>query len=1033
MPVTASDGDPRERLHRVIEHAAHLLPAQGPIAVFVHHNTLHAFEDSGFEDAVAVGAKTFDCHPYWTEEQYHRERERGRIRSDDLAAELIEDLNDGVDTLLGFLGTRYHLRLAMLEQPLRLAPTHELEWLITESDALQRFRDEVSPSIRQKVLGRTREWMLRDQHGGDAEGQPVRVREALEPVLAIFDSSRMHQWRDTTWVSFVLHLLWRACLLGVRDAAPPLAVAALPVRHRDMLLEAGGDDSDVPVHGMLIRYCAAFCDQGLAAWQLPTRDAGFFRGFCELYGQTGGFPDRWLRGLRAELDAHAAGGMGPLESIERSLEDLGVAEHEQEGYLSQTLLALRGWAGMIWQMETRGDRVPRPAPPGSLVEFLAVRLVLERLAIAHTAQESLGWRGPLRDLRKVLADRIPKQPTLTTEQRAFQLFQLAQLRGWRPEVLCRLPTDQWATLIREVEAFSSIERRRIFHRAYERRYRTCALDALAAHVQSRHPDVAERRDPPFQIITCIDDREESFRRHLEEVQPACETFGVAGFFAVAMYFRGVADAHSIPLCPIVVTPQHYVREHVALTFEDSERVRKQTRHAIGTVTHRLHVGSRTFTGGVLAAVLGSLASLPLVMRILFPRTTAHLRTWFGRFVEPPVVTHLELERTEATPGTEPGHIGYTVAEMTTIVERLLRDIGLTDHFARVVLLVGHGSSSLNNPHESAYNCGACAGARGGPNARAFAQMANDARVRAELARRGLVIPDATHFIGGYHDTCDDSVRVADLERLPSTHTADFVRLRSVVNEARRRNAQERCRRFYSADVNLTGDAALRHVEARAEDLSQVRPEYNHATNAMCLVGRREWSRGLYLDRRAFLHSYDPAQDDDQFTVLARILQAVVPVCAGISLEYYFSCVDPVGWGAGSKLPHNIASLVGVMDGAASDLRTGLHRQMVEIHEPMRLLFVIEAPAAGLQQIMDRNPGIAALVRGRWVQLAVINPATGAIEMYRDGQFHREATAPTDVPRVATSREWYRGRRDNLGFARIETTLTSAARGGESPR
>ncbi len=1015
-PIATDDGAV-DRLRRAIEHAAHALPAQGPIAVFVHHNTLHAFEDLGFEEAVAVGAKAFGCHPYWTEEKYHRERMRGRILPGDLAAELIEDLGDHADTLLGFLGTRYHLRLAMLEQPLRAAPTRELEWLITESDALRRFRDEVSPAIRQKLLGQTRKWILRVPKDDPVNGQPPRVREALAPLMVLFDASRAEQWSDATWISFVLHLLWQACLLGVREAAPPLPPSPLPIRHRDLLRDAGGGDSDSLVHGMLIRFTAAFCDQGLAHWPLPARDAGFFRAFREVYGHAGTLPEPWLRGLRAEL--HIEDARDPLESIARSLDDLGVAEHEWDAYLSDTLLALRGWAGMIWQMETRGDRVPRPAPPGSLIEFLAVRLILERLALAHTARESLDWRGPLGQLRAHLAERTSKEPPLTTEQRAFQIFQLAQLRGWRPEVLCRLPTDQWATLIREVEAFSSLERRRIFQRAYERRYRTLALDAIAARCLDHDAsDGIPAEKPPFQVITCIDDREESFRRHLEEIEPACATFGAAGFFAVAMYFRGVADAHDTPLCPIVVTPDHYVREHVALSFEDSERVRRQTRHAIGAMTHRVHMGSRTFVGGVLTAVLGSLASIPLVMRILFPRTTAHLRTWIGRFVEPPPVTLLELERTEATPGSEAGHVGYTVAEMAAIVERVLGDIGLTDGLAPLVLVLGHGSSSLNNPHGSAYNCGACAGARGGPNARAFAQMANDPRVRELLARRGLVIPEATRFIGGYHDTCDDSVRLYDLERLPSTHTPDFNRLRIAVNEARRRNAQERCRRFHSAAVNLAGDAALRHVEARAEDLSQARPEYNHATNALCVVGRRQWSRGLFLDRRAFLQSYDPAQDDEQFTVLARILEAVVPVCAGINLEYYFSCVDPDGWGAGNKLPHNIASLLGVMDGAASDLRPGLHRQMIEIHEPMRLLFVIETNADAIRQIMDRNPRIATLVRGTWVQVATIDPATGVITLFRDGQFESYRPQQADLPRAATSRDWYRGCRDHVGFARI---------------
>ena len=43
-----------------------------------------------------------------------------------------------------------------------------------------------------------------------------------------------------------------------------------------------------------------------------------------------------------------------------------------------------------------------------------------------------------------------------------------------------------------------------------------------------------------------------------------------------------------------------------------------------------------------------------------------------------------------------------------------------------------------------------------------------------------------------------------------------------------------------------------------------------------------------------------------------------------------------------------------MEGATSDLRTGLSAQMTEIHEPMRLLFVIETSAAGMLSIMQRT-------------------------------------------------------------------------------
>ena len=174
------------------------------------------------------------------------------------------------------------------------------------------------------------------------------------------------------------------------------------------------------------------------------------------------------------------------------------------------------------------------------------------------------------------------------------------------------------------------------------------------------------------------------------------------------------------------------------------------------------------------------------------------------------------------------------------------------------------------------------------------------------------------------------------------------------------------------------------------------------------MGRRERTRGLFFDRRAFLTSYDPTQDDAEYSVLNRVLQAVFPVCAGINLEYYFSYVDNTGWGSGTKLPHNVAALLGVMDGAASDLRTGLPWQMVEIHEPVRIFFVIETAVKALLQIMDRNPGIGKLCRNRWVRLAALDPATGQLSVFQSGEFRPYEPQAELLPEAGSSVDWYRG-------------------------
>jgi len=267
-------------------------------------------------------------------------------------------------------------------------------------------------------------------------------------------------------------------------------------------------------------------------------------------------------------------------------------------------------------------------------------------------------------------------------------------------------------------------------------------------------------------------------------------------------------------------------------------------------------------------------------------------------------------------------------------------------------------------------------------------------------------------VGAQRNTCNNTVTFFDEDLIPPRCQATFARASEAVDIARRREAHERCRRFDAVPRWYPPLAALAHVQGRAADLAQPRPEYGHATNAFCIIGRRTRTRGLFLDRRAFLVSYDPTRDHDG-AIHARIMAAVVPVVAGISLEYYFSYVDPSGYGCGTKLPHNVTSLLGVMDGAQSDLRTGLPWQMVEIHEPARLTIVVEGTPDRVWQVVQDNPAVERLVRNRWIWLACLDAGSGALWELRSTGFVPHAPEHALAVVTGDSAAWYQGKRGFL--------------------
>ncbi len=1054
--------DIRAQLHAWVLHLEHVLPGQAPIRDFVHHNTLHGYQHLPFTEALTASRKLTGAQGYLSPESFRALRAEGRIDDADLDAALIQAgvANLEVEVVPGY--TRQQVLHTVLCSPFKRLSRSQLRWQIEETAALSKIQCDVDAPARERLLSAGREdVVIAELWFACLEG--LDLREALRHPEALLDAGP-NGLADEDDMALVNHRLRKEAYTLLNDL---LARLGQDWSLRAFLHALTGEDLIDPLRSALIKPLAAHLDQGLAGWQASEREQGFYAAWRaaatrDLTWRLDDLDESWQQIAERLLD-------DSLDTVIQEMRLLGLPEDRWMSYLERLALEIPGWAGMTLQRSLRPGYAGTTAPV-VMIDFLAVRLILERI-YAHrisrrhwrieASLHGLSWYfhhnpaellvrhalfdGKLPEFLVDFAERLVREApyrsddgtaewdqvahllwrwrqmpsadrkgTVSVSGTAWPLFRLAQHLGLTGTELRAAGPAGVEKLLACVDEFDADRFGYIWLLAYERHYRQTILAAVAANHGRCRDDSATA-----QLVFCMDDREEGIRRHLEEIAPDLETLGAAAHFNVPHNWRGLDAEDVIALAPVIPTPvipAHEVHE-VCQAGGEAEYDKHARRHA-----GRKHWQARLLQGsrrGILGQALYSAAAAPvtlvmLVGKALSPSRVGAISAGLAQWVDRPLPTRLNFVAATDSPPASPAspRLGFTDIEQADRVQALLTNIGLSTGFSPLVAILGHGSRNLNNPHASAYNCGACAGRFSGPNARLVSAMANRSEVRVILAERGILIPDATWFVGAEHDTCDDQVVWYDLDQVPAAWQSVVEKVRGEVVLASRAHAQERCRRLASAPLDIGINQAWRHVADRRWDYSQVRPELGHATNAFAIFGRRSLSRGVFFDRRAFLISYDPTLDPEGL-VLERHLLINGAVGAGISLEYYFSTVDNERYGSGTKAVHNVAGYFGVMEGASSDLRTGLPKQMIEIHEAMRLLVVVEHKLDVLTAIYQRQPALQELIGNGWVVVAAKDPDSPDIHLFDPARGWVAWQADAPPPTVEKSFDWYRGHRGPL--------------------
>jgi uncharacterized protein YbcC (UPF0753/DUF2309 family) len=744
--------------------------------------------------------------------------------------------------------------------------------------------------------------------------------------------------------------LWGLCKEKTQGASLVLSRSPVKWRAKDYWEKYHNENTALSTQPFIIRLISSFLDQGQGFWSNPFAESGFWSFFSYDLNSTKGYMSGWQKVLAAKVSAY--GTMETEEIIQTELRRMGIPEEQWTNFILELLFDLKGWAGMVNKLELEPWQATVKAPKIKLVDYIAALVLMESsLDDYHAKLHSL-------DL-SVLRGRTEKIE-MKSYQLALALYQITTSFKLQERWMQRLTTEEIVSIIDQIDEADHVHKIRLWHESYEHHFYKDALSAIVGHTEIPAPTKA----PYASVLFCVDDREESIRRQVEEADPELVTFGVVGFFGIDMKFAGLKNDRLIAQCPPVISPSKIVKE-VPKTSEDARLFERFNKFSGGGGLSLYYQSRTLFRGFFATLIFGTASIIPMFLQVFFPAAATRLRKKTRNLITPEPKTYISIDKTDHTHG-------YSKEEMSNIVGGILPMCGVKPPYSSLIVMMGHGASSTNNPFKQAYGCGACGGNAGVPNSRAFAKMANDPEVRTILREKGIDLPETTVFVSGYHDTTSDEITFFETEDIPASHLEHFFRLRTSVNKARRLNAFERCQRFSSFKPGGTPDDALKHVKDRAEDLAQPRPEYGHCRTALAIVGKRDFTKGLFLNRRPFLISYD-WEIDPEGKLLFQAVIGAVPVSVNINMDYYFSCVDNENFGCGSKLPLNLTSLLGVMTGSQSDLRIGLARQMVEIHEPIRSMTVLKAPLERVLQVFNSHPRLKNILYNHWTRVVVFDP------------------------------------------------------------
>jgi len=704
--------------------------------------------------------------------------------------------------------------------------------------------------------------------------------------------------------------------------------------------ELDADDWSGFVVERISHHCAAYFDMGQATWKRPWEGTSLYaswRRFAALdYSLT-------MMGQDAMRSRVKALPESPRACIASALRRLGIPEAAALDYMHAALMDIGGWAA--WARLLRWEQGLAGGSDDTIVELLAIRLAWDLLLYEHKSTPTLRPR-------------------------------------WR-EICARLGRGETGAGVggdRSVNGGDDAEVEHILLTALEQGYQRRLIEDLRRDGDAKAPTAR----PAVQAAFCIDVRSEIIRRAFETVCPKAQTLGFAGFFGVPIAHVPLGAVEPRSHMPVLLTPTYKVCSEIHGADEhDAEAALATQRRRAGIAKSwkAFKMGASSCFSFVEAA--GLLLYAPKIITDSFG---------WSRPVAAPDDLHLDgsTERRVGPTLDAPHHgacahhrghdhatAGIPEADRLPLAEGILKAMSMTGNFARLVLLVGHGSTVVNNPHATGLDCGACGGMTGEASARIGAALLNDPDVRRGLVERGIEIPADTWFIGALHDTCVDEVTLYDTDRLPSGYAEELAELRSWLKQAGELTRLQRAARLGLTSQSLRSVTA--NVQHRSRDWAQVRPEWALAGCAAFIAAPRERTRGLDLGGRTFLHDYH-WQQDAGFGVLELIMTAPMVVAGWINLQYYGSTTDNRRFGSGNKVLHNVVGgAIGVLEGNAGDLRVGLPMQSLHdgkqwMHEPMRLSVFLQAPQAPIDDIIARHDLVRQMLDNGWLHLFRIDDA-----------------------------------------------------------